>query len=332
MKKIFITSQYPGESVKRLSEKYDVVVYPKSTLPTHEELLENAKDSVALITTVADLVDKELIDQSPQLKIVSNSGVGYENVDIPYASEKGIFVTNTPNVLTETTADLAWALMFSVARRIIEADTYVRQGQFICWHPSLLLGMNIHEKTLGVYGMGRIGSAVARRAKGFNMRVIYQNRNINQKAEDETGAEFVDFETLLKESDFIVITAPLTEETRGRFGQEEFQKMKSTSIIVNVGRGPIIKEAELASALKDGLIWGAGLDVFENEPQVNEDLIKLNNTVLLPHIGSASVETREKMIDMAVTSVELALRGEVPKYLVNPEVVKTPEVIKTVEY
>ncbi|TFG77381.1 MAG: D-glycerate dehydrogenase [Thermodesulfobacteriales bacterium] len=325
MKKIFITSQYPGESVKRLSEKYDVVVYPKSTLPTHEELLENAKDSVALITTVADVVNKKLIDCCPDLKIVFNSGVGYENVDIPYASEKGIFVTNTPNVLTETTADLAWALMFSVARRIIEADTYVREGQFACGHPSLLLGMNIHEKTLGVYGMGRIGSAVARRAKGFNMRVIYQNRNNNQKAEDETGAEFVDFETLLKESDFIVITAPLTEETRGRFGQEEFQKMKSTSIIVNVGRGPIIKEAELASALKDGLIWGAGLDVFENEPQVNEELLNLKNTVLVPHIGSASVETREKMVDMAVTSVELALRGEVPKYLVNPEVIKTVE-------
>lgn len=323
MNKIFITSQYPGESVKRLSKKYDVEVYPKSTLPTHKELLEQARDSVALITTVSDIVDKELIDQSPQLKIVSNSGVGYENVDIPYATEKGIFVTNTPNVLTETTADLAWALMFSVARRIVEADSYVREGKFTCWHPSLLLGMNIHEKTLGVYGMGRIGSAVARRAKGFNMRVIYQNRSKNENAETETGAEYVDFETLLKESDFIVITAPLTDETRGRFGQGEFQKMKSTSIIVNVGRGPIIREAELASALKTGVIWGAGLDVFENEPEVNNELIELKNTVLVPHIGSASIQTREKMIDMAVTSVELALSGEIPKYLVNPEVLKS---------
>ncbi len=323
MNKIFITSQYPGESVKRLSKKYDVEVYPKSTLPTHKELLEQARDSVALITTVSDIVDKELIDQSLQLKIVSNSGVGYENVDIPYATEKGIFVTNTPNVLTETTADLAWALMFSVARRIVEADSYVREGNFTCWHPSLLLGMNIHEKTLGVYGMGRIGSAVARRAKGFNMRVIYQNRSKNENAETETGAEYVDFETLLKESDFIVITAPLTDETRGRFGQGEFQKMKSTSIIVNVGRGPIIREAELASALKTGVIWGAGLDVFENEPEVNNELIELKNTVLVPHIGSASIQTREKMIDMAVTSVELALSGEIPKYLVNPEVLKS---------
>ena len=323
MKKIFITSQYPGESLIRLSGKYDVEVFPKTTLPTREELLENAKGSFALITTVSDLVDKKVIDSCPDLKIVSNSGVGYENVDIPYATEKGVFVTNTPNVLTETTADLAWALMFSVARRIVEADAYVREGKFTCWHPSLLLGMDVHEKTLGVYGMGRIGTAVAKRAAGFNMRVIYQNRGRNQIAEDETGAEFVDFETLLKESDFIVITAPLTEETRGRFGLGEFQKMKSTSIIVNVGRGPIIKESELATALKEGAIWGAGLDVFENEPQVNNELLEFKNTVLLPHIGSASIETRERMIDMAVQSVELALRGEVPKHLVNPEVLQT---------
>jgi len=152
------------------------------------------------------------------------------------------------------------------------------------------------------------------------MRVLYQNRGRNQIAEDETGASFVDFETLLKESDYIVITAPLTKDTRGRFGIEEFQKMKSTSIVVNVGRGPIIKEAELALALKEGLIWGAGLDVFENEPEVNEELLKLKNTVLLPHIGSASIQTREKMIDMAVESVELALSGDIPGHLVNPEV------------
>ncbi len=183
--------------------------------------------------------------------------------------------------------------------------------------------MDVHEKTLGVYGMGRIGTAVARRTKGFNMRVIYQNRGRNQIAEDETGATFVDFETLLKESDYIVITAPLTEDTRGRFGLDEFRKMKSTSIIVNVGRGPIIKESELATALKEGAIWGAGLDVFENEPQVNNELLEFKNTVLLPHIGSASIETRERMIDMAVQSVELALRGEVPKHLVNPEVLQT---------
>ena len=292
-------------------------------MPTAQELLEKAKHSSALITTVSDIVDKNLIDQSPGLRIVANAGVGYENVDIPYATKHGIYVANTPGVLTETTADLAWALMFSVARRVVEADAYVRLGEFTCWHPSLMLGMNIHDSTLGVYGMGRIGSAVARRAKGFNMRVVYSNRGRNEKAEEEAGAEFVDFETLLRDSDYIVITSPLTNETRGRFGLEEFKKMKSSSIIVNIARGPIIKEAELALALKEGLIWGAGLDVFENEPLVNEELLLQQNTVLVPHIGSASIETRERMIDMAVESVELALSGNAPKHLVNPEVLES---------
>ncbi len=322
MKKIFVTSQYPGESVTRLSQKFDVSVYPKAKVPSSEELLEYAKDSCALITTVADIIGRELIDRCPELKIVANAAVGYENVDIPYATSKGIFVANTPGVLTETTADLAWALMFSVARRLVEADAYVREGNFTCWHPSLLLGMNVHDATLGVFGMGRIGTAVARRAKGFNMRVIYQNRGKNEKAEAETGAEFVDFETLLKESDFIVVTAPLTDETRGRFGAEEFSKMKATSIIVNVGRGPIIKERELAEALKEGEIWGAGLDVFENEPEVDDELLLAPNALLAPHIGSASIETRVRMIDMAVESVELALSGEIPEHLVNPEVLQ----------
>jgi len=322
MKKVFVTSQYPGESVSRLSEKYNVVVYPETTLPTREELLENARDSSALITTVSDIIDKELIDLSPELKIVSNAGVGYENVDIPYATKKGIFVANTPHVLTETTADLAWALMFSVARRIVQADEYVRAGEFTCWHPSLLLGMNIHNATLGIFGMGRIGTAVVRRAKGFDMKVIYQNRNRNVEAESETGAQYLDFETLLKESDFIVITAPLTDETRGKFGIEEFKKMKTSSIIINVARGAIIKEAELAYALEEGIIWGAGLDVFENEPVVNDQLLKLKNTVLVPHIGSASIQTRHVMIDMAVESVELALSGEIPKNLVNTKVLE----------
>lgn len=229
-------------------------------------------------------------------------------------------VTNTPDVLTETTADLAWTLLMSVARRVVEGDASVRGGEFKCWHPSLLLGRNIHGKTLGIFGMGRIGAAVARRATGFNMRVIYWSRSRKEESERGTGAVYVDFPRLLEESDFIVITSPLNEETRGRFGLEEFRRMKTTSIIVNVGRGPIIKEGELVSALRDGLIWGAGLDVYENEPEVNGELIELENTVLLPHIGSASQETRESMIDMAVVSVELALGGKTPGHLVNPEV------------
>lgn len=278
------------------------------------------KGPLALITTVSDIINKEIIDLCPGLRIVSNCGVGYENVDTPYASRQGIFVTNTPDILTETTADMAWALMLSVARRIVEADCYVRDGKFECWLPSLMLGMNIHNKTLGVYGMGRIGTAVARRAAGFNMNIIYNNRGRREEAEKETGAGFVDFPTLLKGSDFIVVTTPLNEETRGRFGLPEFRQMKSSAIIVNIGRGPVIREGELAEALGEGLIRGAGLDVFENEPRVNPGLLKQLNVVLAPHMASASGETREKMIDMAVKSVELALDGEVPAHLVNPGV------------
>jgi glyoxylate reductase len=323
MKKIFVTSQYPGDAVKRLARQYDVQVFPEDRLPTQKELIEYSQGSIALITTVSDLIDQEIIDECPELKIVSNSGVGYENIDIAYATEKEIFVTNTPNVLTETTADMAWVLMLSVARRIVEADAFVREGKFKCWHPSLMLGMNIHDKTLGVYGMGRIGTAVARRAAGFNMDIIYNNRGRREETEKETGARFVDFPALLKEPDFIVVAAPLNEETRGRFGLSEFRQMKRSAIIVNIGRGPVIKEADLAEALSEGLIWGAGLDVFENEPEVNANLLNQENVVLAPHIASASRETREKMIGMAVRSVELALGGEVPEHLVNPEVLQS---------
>lgn len=322
MKKIFVSLEYPGEAVGRLAEKYEVAVFREVCLPTRKELLEGAAGSSAVISTVADSIDREFIDLLPDLKIVSNCGVGYENVDVAYATERGVMVTNTPKVLTETTADLAWALIFAVARRVVEADAYVREGRFKTWHPSLLMGQNVHGKTLGVFGMGRIGSAVARRASGFGMKVLYHNRSRNEASEKETGAEYVEFSRLLEESDFIVITSPLNEGTRGRFGAEEFRQMKRSAIIVNVGRGPIIKEAELAVALKDGTIWGAGLDVYEKEPEIDPELPDLPNTVLLPHIGSAARETREDMIDMAVTSVELALDGKPPKHLVNPEVLE----------
>ena len=325
MKKIFITSQYPGEPVDRLSRKYEVEIYSKPETPSPEELIDGARGCSAIITTVADILDRKLIDSCPDLRVVANAGVGYENIDVEYATEKGIYVTNTPDVLTETTADLAWTLMMSVARRILEADSYVRDGKFKCWHPSLLLGMSVSGMTLGIFGMGRIGSAVARRAQGFDMRVLYHNRRRNRKAESHTSALFSDFDSLLKESDFIVVAAPLNDESRGRFGEAEFAAMKETAIIVNIGRGPIIKEAELACALADGVIWGAGLDVYEYEPDVNTELLELPNVVLLPHIDGASVATRIKMIDMAVSNVELALQGKAPLNLVNPGVIESSQ-------
>lgn len=324
MKKIFVTAELPGNSLRRLEEEYVVEIFGARKSPSKEELMEGAKGSSALITMVTDKIDNDIIDMSDTLEIVSNCGVGYENIDLDYATKKGVHVTNTPGVLTEATADLAWTLMMSVARRIPEGDRTIRNGEFINWEPTLLLGQNIYGKTLGIFGMGRIGTAIAGRASGFGMNVLYHNRNRNFSGENATGAVFTDFTTLLNESDFIVISAPLNDKTDGRFGKNEFEQMKENSILVNVGRGKIIRESELAEALKNKVIWGAGLDVFENEPEVCNDLIGLDNTVLLPHLGSASYETRCLMADMAVKSVEQALGGKIPDNAVNRDL-KNPD-------
>jgi len=322
MKRIFVTSKLPGNFLDPLTHDFIVEVCKEVGNPTQKEISDGVESAHAIISTVSDQIDKNIIDAGENLVIVSNYGVGYDNIDIPYATQKGIFVTNTPGVLTETTADLVWALMLAVSRRIVEGDSYVREGRFQGWNLTLLLGLNIYGKTLGIYGLGRIGRAVARRATGFNMRVIYNNRNRYVEAERETGGTYVDFPTLLKESHFLIITAPLNSETRGRFGLGEFKKMRSDAVLVNTGRGPIIRERELAKALREKIIWGAGLDVYEREPEVETELLSLENVVLLPHLGSATRETREKMSEMAVENVRLALSGKVPINLVNPEVLK----------
>jgi glyoxylate reductase len=320
MKKVFVTSKLPGNAVDSLKNRFHVEIFDREDLPTKSEIREGAKDACAIISTVSNQIDKEIIDSCPDLSIISNYGVGFENIEVSHATKKGIFVTNTPGVLTETTADLAWALMFAVARRVVEGDKVVREGEFKRWGPAFLLGIDVHGKTLGIYGMGRIGRAVARRAHGFGMRVLYNSRSRNFEAEEEIGCSFSDFNSLLRESNFLVITAPLTESTRGRFGLNEFRSMRNDSILVNISRGPIVREKELAEALGKRFIWGAGLDVYEKEPEVEKELLKLKNVVLLPHVGSASLETREKMAEMAVENVVSALSGEVPKNLVNPEV------------
>lgn len=322
MKKVFITANLPGRAVELLKKDFHIEVFPEERTPTRGELIEGAKDAHALITMLSDMVDRTLIDSSSNLSVVSNCAVGTENIDIPYATKKGILVTNTPGILTETTADLAWALVLSVSRRVLEGDSFVREGKFIGWRPSLLIGLSIYGKTMGIYGMGRIGAAVGKRARGFDMDVIYHNRKRNEEAEREVRARYVGFSTLLRESDFLVITAPLNEDSRGRFGTQEFGQMKRTSVIVNVGRGQIIKEKELALALKGGIIWGAGLDVYEREPIVEEGLLGLKNIVLLPHLGSASLETRERMVEMAVENVIMALGGKTPRNLINPEILR----------
>lgn len=323
MKKVFVTSnKLPGRVIDGLKHRFDVQIFDKEDLPTKSEIIEGAKDALALISTVSNQIDKEIIGNCPNLIIIANYGVGFENIDVSYATKQGIFVTNTPDVLTETTADLAWALMFAVARRVVEGDKVVREGRFKRWGPNFLLGLDVHGKTLGIYGMGRIGRAVARRSIGFGMEMIYHSRSRNLHAEEETGCIFVNFNNLLKDSDFLVITVPLTDATMGRFGLSEFKTMKNDSIIVNISRGPIVKEDELAEALEKGFIWGAGLDVYEKEPEVERRLLNMKNVVLLPHVGSASLETRVKMSEVAVANVVSALSGEVPKNLVNPEVLK----------
>jgi len=322
MARVFVTASLPGKGLDKLSEGFEVEVFPEDRSITHNELMEGAKEADALITLLTDRVDREVINSSTNLRIIANCAVGYDNIDLQYATGRGIFVTNTPGILTETTADLAWALIMSVARWTPRGDAFVREGKFKVWRPKLFLGMDVHGKTLGIYGMGRIGEAVARRAEGFNMRVIYYNRKRNEQGERDTGAIYVDFPTLLKESDFLVITAPLNKESEGRFGWKEFKEMKRGSILVNVGRGPIVREKELARALKERVIWGAGLDVYEREPEIEKGLLALENVVLLPHLGSASFDTREQMADMAVRNVIAALNGEIPPNLVNKEVLK----------
>lgn len=322
MSRVFVTAKLPGDSVERLSSEHDVTVFEQDRQPTDDELIAGARDCDALITMVTDRVTGEIIGACPALRIISNCGVGYENIDVEAATRRGVLVTNTPGVLTEATADLAWSLILSAARRVVEADRFTREGRFTGWSPTLLLGVNVYGKTLGIFGMGRIGTAVAKRAKGFGMSVIYHNRNPNPDGEAETGARYVEFEALLRESDFLVVTAPLNEGTRGRFGAPEFSTMKADAVIVNVGRGQIIRERELARALRSGRIGGAGLDVFEREPEIEGALLELPNAVLLPHIGSASRETRQIMAEMSIESIEAALRGAIPNNLVNPAVLE----------
>lgn len=315
---MFVTALLPGPSTNRLKELFEVEVFRADRPIEENELLRGACGSDALITMVADSVRESLIEACPRLLIISNCGVGYENIDVDAATKRGIIVTNTPGVLTEAVADLAWALMLAVARRVAEGDSFVRQRKFKGWLPTLMLGKKIYGSVLGIFGMGSIGTAVAKRAKGFSMQVIYHNRRRNLTGEEETGARWVPFPELLEASDIIVITAPLTPATRGRFGMEEFQRMKRSSMLVNVGRGQIVKERELIEALRRGVIWGAGLDVYEREPEIEEGLTQLPNAVLLPHIGSATEETRTAMADMACQSVIDALLGKAPAHVVNP--------------
>ena len=314
--KLFITNYIPEPAIKRLEEVFEVEIFPENRAITHEELKEKVKDIDALICLLTDNIDHEIIEAASNLKCISVYAVGYNNIDVETATKHGIVICNTPGVLTETTADLAWALIMSCARRIVEADRFVREGKFRGWEPMLMLGNDIFGKTLGIIGMGRIGRAVAHRALGFDMKVIYYDSQVDPESVP-TDYIAVDLTTLCHNSDFISIHTPLTPETRHLIGEKEFNLMKSTAILINTARGPIIDEQALISALKENKIAGAGLDVYENEPVIPEELIKLSNVILLPHIGSASYETRTKMALLAAENAIAVIEGKNPPARVN---------------
>lgn len=317
---VLVTKRVYPEAVELLRQHCEVDYEATDDGLTAEELAERLRGKQAVMSQLTDKFSREVIARLEGLKIIANVAVGYDNVDVAAATEAGILVSNTPDVLTDSTADLAFALLLATARRIVEGHAFVHSGRWKKWAIDLMVGLDVHHKTLGIIGFGRIGQAVGRRARGFSMRVLYHDAvRAPEEVERELGAERVDFETLLAESDFVSLHVPLTEATRHLIGAGELRRMKRTAILVNTSRGPVVDEAALAEALHQGVIAGAGLDVFEREPEVHPGLLNLPQAVLAPHIGSATVETRRKMCLMAAENVLAALEGRRPPNLVNPE-------------
>jgi glyoxylate reductase len=315
MAKVFVTRAVFNSAHQFLIDavgKDEIDIYEKDQIIPREEFLNRIRGKEAVLTMLTEGWDAEAMDSAgPDLKIIANCAVGYNNIDIEAATQRGIKVTNTPDVLTESTADLAWALILGAGRRTGEAERFLRAKKWKNWTPTFMMGSEIHGKTLGIFGMGRIGQAVARRAQGFNMRVIYHSRNrVEEKIEKSLGAAHVDFPTLLAESDVLSIHCPLTEETKHSFNQDEFRQMKSTAVLVNTARGAVVKEAALAEALQIGEIAFAGLDVFEREPTIYPELLNCENALLIPHIGSATLDTRTAMAELAARNIVAHFNGE----------------------
>jgi glyoxylate reductase len=304
-----------------LREKYEVEAHAEDRPMERQQLLSRIGDRDGLLCMITDAVDEELLGRAPRLKMIANMGVGYNHIDIAAATRRGIPVSNTPGVLTDATADLAFTLILAVARRVVEGDRRVREGKFKLWAPFLFLGREVSGKTLGIVGFGRIGRAVARRAAGFGMRVLYHNRSRLTPAEErESPAEYADLNTLLAQADFVSLHVPLSGETRHLIGAAELSRMKPTAYLINTARGPVVDEVALLATLQRGMIAGAGLDVYENEPALTPGLADLPNVVLLPHVGSATLETRTAMAAMAARNLIAGLDGQRPPNLVNPEV------------
>ena len=321
--KIFITHPLYPEAQTLLQSVCDCEFWPKQERPSKEEFLRRLKDKEGLVCLLTERVGDDTLRAAPKLRIVSNVAVGYDNVDVPACTRRGVLVTNTPGVLDETTADFTWALMLAVARRIVEADQYVRAGNWQGWNFDQYCGTDVWGKTLGIVGFGRIGQAVARRALGFNMKVIYNSRKrAAEDIEKQLNAEFRDMNALLAESDFVSLHVPLNADTRALFDAPKFFRMKPTAFLINTSRGPVVDEAALVHALESGKIAGAGLDVFEQEPFVHVGL-KRSDVVLAPHLGSASTETRGRMALTAAQNITAFFKGQRPPNPLNPELLKS---------
>jgi len=320
--KIFVTRKIPDPGLDLLRKEYKLDINPYDRPLSKDEITKGLKGKDGLLCLLTDQIDKEVIYSEPRLKTIANYAVGYDNVDIKAATERGIPVSNTPKVLTETTAEMTWALLLSVARRIVEGDTYTRNGKFKGWAPMLMLGQDITNKTLGIIGAGRIGTAVALKSKGFNMKVLYYNSRHNEILDRELGAQKVEFLDLLKKSDFISLHVPLNDSTYHMISEKELKMMKKTSVLINTSRGSVVDEQALVKALKEKWIFGVGLDVYEHEPRISEELSKLDNVILQPHSASATYETRTKMAIMAAENMIAGLKGEIPPNCVNKEVFK----------
>jgi glyoxylate reductase len=317
--KIFVSRPIPSAVLDRLAARCNLQVHSEDAALKPGLLSEACRDVEGLLA-VGVRVNEEVLSQASKLRVVANCGVGYDNIDVAACTARRIAVTNTPGVLTDTTADLAFALLMAVARRVVESDAFVRQGRWQHWEFRMLWGADIHHKTLGIYGFGRIGQAMARRGVGFGMRILYHSRRrASEDLEREIGARFVDRETLLRESDFLSLHCPSTPETHHAIGAREISLMKPTAFLINTARGKVVDEEAMVAALEAKKLAGAGLDVFEHEPHLHPKLSGLANVVLMPHLGSATGETRFKMAMLAAENLLAALDGQRPPNLVNPE-------------
>jgi len=320
--KVLVTRQIPEDALRMLEEACELKIWPHSDVPATREFLEKEiVDAEGLYCLLTEKIDKDILEKGNRLRAISTMAVGYNNIDVSAATERGIPVSNTPDVLTETTADLAFALLLATARRVVESSDFLRRGEWKTWSPMLLTGQDVYGATLGIIGMGRIGEAVGRRASGFDMKVLYHNRRRKPEVEEKYGFEYAELNQLLSQSDFVVILVPYSSETANLITMDQLRLMKKTASLINVARGGIVNEKDLYDALTGGVIWAAGLDVFETEPvPLDHPLLTLPNVVALPHIGSASIRTRTKMAQLAAENLLMSLAGQRPKCLVNPEV------------